>query len=81
MTVAGEAITLDVLILLYGDVTMDGKTTTRDVSRVNSHALGVELITDEYLLKVADVVGTDGTVTTRDVSRINSHALGVDPLY
>lgn len=72
ITVGTEAVTQDVKIHLKGDVNGDGKITTGDSARANSHARNVVLLTG-YELQCADVVGTDGTVTTGDAARINAH--------
>lgn len=63
----------DVKIHLKGDINGDGKITTVDAMRANSHARGVTLLTG-YELKCADVVGTDEKITTADAMRINAHA-------
>ena len=80
VTVSTENVTQDVEIWLLGDVNGDGKVTTIDFVRVNSHARGVTLLSD-YELKCADVVGTDGKVTTADAIRINAHAKGTSLLW
>ena len=80
VTVSTENVTQDVEIWLLGDVNGDGKVTTIDFVRVNSHARGVTLLSD-YELKCADVVGTDGKVTTADEIRINAHAKGTSLLW
>ena len=81
ITVNGTAVTQDVKIHLLGDVTGDGKLTTADVSRVNSHVRKIDLITDEYIIKCGDVIGSDGVLTTGDVSRINSHVRKLDYIW
>ena len=73
VTVGAENVTQDVKIHLKGDINGDGKITTVDAMRANSHARGVTLLTG-YELKCADVVGTDGKITTADAMRINAHA-------
>ena len=80
VTVSTENVTQDVKIHLLGDINGDGKVTTIDFVRVNSHARGVTLLSD-YELKCADVVGTDGKVTTADAIRINAHAKGTSLLW
>lgn len=80
ITVNGD-VKADAKIHLLGDVTGDGRITTADYSRVNSHARGVSIITDDYLYRCADVIGSDGKVTTADAARINSHARGVAYLW
>lgn len=72
ITVGTENVTQNVKIHLKGDVNGDGKITTGDSARANSHARNVVLLTG-YELQCADVVGTDGTVTTGDAARINAH--------
>ena len=79
--VAGNSSVIqDVKIHLKGDINGDGKVTTIDFVRVNSHARGVTLLSG-YELKCADVVGTDGKVTTADAIRINAHAKGTSLLW
>ena len=80
VTVGSADVTQNVKIHLKGDIDGNGTVTTMDVIRANSHARGVNLLTD-YALKCADVVGTDGTVTTMDVIRINAHAKGASKLW
>lgn len=80
VTVGAENVTQDVKIHLKGDINGDGKVTTIDFVRVNSHARGVTLLSG-YELKCADVVGTDGKVTTADAIRINAHAKGTSLLW
>lgn len=67
-------------IWLKGDVTGDGKITTVDFARVNSHVREISLLSG-YPLLCADVIGTDGNVTTADASRINAHARGTALLW
>ena len=80
VTVGSEDVTQDVKIHLKGDINGDGRVTTIDFVRVNSHARGVTLLSG-YELKCADVVGTDGKVTTADAIRINAHAKGTSLLW
>ena len=80
VTVGAENVTQDVKIHLKGDINGDGRVTTIDFVRVNSHARGVTLLSG-YELKCADVVGTDGKVTTADAIRINAHAKGTSLLW
>ena len=80
VTVDGSDSVLQAKICLQGDVTGDGKITTVDFARVNSHARGISLLSG-YPLLCADVIGTDGKVTTADASRINAHARGTALLW
>ena len=80
VTVGAENVTQDVKIHLKGDINGDGRVTTIDFVRVNSHARGVTLLSG-YELKCADVVGADGKVTTADAIRINAHAKGTSLLW
>ncbi len=74
----------DVEIKLLGDLNGDGKVTTFDAARVNSHARGVSQLSG-YDLVVADVLGPDGgpdgQVTTADAGRINTHARKIRLLW
>ena len=80
MIVGTNPVVQDVKIHLIGDINGDGKVTTIDFVRANSHARGVTLLSG-YELKCADVVGTDGKVTTADAIRINAHAKGTSLLW
>ena len=80
VTVGSSNVVQDVKIHLKGDINGDGKVTTIDFVRVNSHARGVTLLSG-YELKCADVVGTDGKVTTADAIRVNAHAKGTSLLW
>ena len=80
VTVGSSNVVQDVKIHLKGDINGDGKVTTIDFVRVNSHARGVTLLSG-YELKCADVVGTDGKITTADAIRINAHAKGTSLLW
>ena len=80
ITVGTDTVTQDVKIHLKGDISGDGRITTIDFVRANSHARGVTLLT-EYELLCADVVGTDGSITTADAMRINAHAKGTSLLW
>ena len=80
VTVGAAGVVQDVEIRLLGDLNGDGKVTTVDAARANSHAKSVSLITDPYIFKCADANG-NGTVTTVDAGRINSHARRVSLLW
>ena len=80
VVVGNSSVIQDVKIQLKGDINGDGKVTTIDFVRVNSHARGVTLLSG-YELKCADVVGTDGKVTTADAIRVNAHAKGATLLW
>lgn len=79
ITVGSDSITQDVSLNPYGDINGDGKVTTADVGKANSHAKGVKLLED-YEFVCADIDGSK-TVTTSDVGRINSHAKSVKALW
>ncbi|MGM9667686.1 MAG: dockerin type I domain-containing protein [Eubacteriales bacterium] len=80
VTVGAENVTQNVKIHLKGDINGDGKVTTIDFGRANSHAKGVTLLTG-YELQCADTVKQDGLVTTADAARINAHAKGTSSLW
>lgn len=78
--VKDQDFTQDVELHPIGDINGDGKITNMDFARANSHARGVNLLS-EYELQCADVVKGDGEVTNMDAGRINSAARGMSPLW
>ncbi len=78
ITVSGGAVQ-DAKICPIGDVTMDGKLTTMDVTRANAHVKGTAAL-EGYALLLGDTAGGAG-ITTIDVTRINSHVQGKNPLW
>ena len=80
LTVSGNT-TKDVKICPKGDISGDGKVTTKDYAMANAHAQKVSLLTDEYALKCGDVLKGDGKITTADAARINAAAQKIDPLW
>ena len=78
--VGNSPIPLDAKIHLLGDINGDGKVTTIDFGRANSHAKGVAILTGYELLCV-DTVKQDGLVTTADAGRVNAHARGTSLLW
>ncbi|WP_316608593.1 hypothetical protein [uncultured Ruminococcus sp.] len=80
ITVADADVTQDVKIHPLGDVTGDGKISTADYGKANSHARNKTLL-QGYELKCADVIGGDGKVGTADAGRINSAAKGKMSLW
>lgn len=79
VTVTSGAKTQNVQIHLMGDVNGDGKISTADVLKANSHAKRVDLLTG-YEFLCADVNG-DGRISTADVNKINSHTKKVEFLW
>ena len=73
--------TFNVQICPLGDISGDGKITTKDYAMANAHAQKVNLITDEYKIACGDVMKSDGNITTADAARINAAAQKVDPLW
>ena len=71
--------TLDAKICPIGDVPMDGKLTTMDVTRTNAHVKGTAAL-EGYALLLGDTAGGEG-ITTIDVTRINSHVQGKKALW
>lgn len=72
--------TLEAMICPIGDVNMDGKVTTMDVTRANAHVRGAAAL-EGYQLLLADTTPDSDGVTTMDVTRINSHARGISSLW
>ena len=79
ITVSAD-MTQDVKICPKGDVSGDGKVTTKDYAMANAHAQKVSLLTG-YALQCGDVLKGDGKITTADAARINAAAQKVDPLW
>ena len=63
---------LNVKIHLMGDITGDGKISTVDAARANSHVKNKSLL-NEYQFACADIDG-DGQLTSDEVDSINAHA-------
>ena len=80
VVVGTNPVVQDVKIHLLGDINGDGKVTTIDFGRANSHARGVAILTG-YELLCADTVKQDGLVTTADAGRLNAHARGTSLLW
>ena len=80
VVVGNSSVLQDVKIHLRGDINGDGKVTTIDFGRANSHAKGVAILTGYELLCV-DTVKQDGLVTTADAGRVNAHARGTSLLW
>jgi len=80
VVVGTDDVTQDAKIHLKGDINGDGKVTTIDFGRANSHAKGVAILTG-YELLCADTVKQDGLVTTADAGRVNAHARGTSLLW
>jgi uncharacterized protein YjdB len=76
---AGTDVELNTKIHLIGDVTGDGKISTVDAARTNSHAKRVTFL-DQYQIVCADV-DNDGKITVDDATTINAHVRGVAPLW
>jgi len=60
-------------LIVRGDVNGDGEANINDIFAINSHRLGMKLLTGEYL-EAADVNG-DGTADVKDIFKINSYRL------
>ena len=80
VVVGTDDVTQDAKIHLLGDINGDGKVTTIDFGRANSHARGVAILTGYELLCV-DTVKQDGLVKTADAGRVNAHARGTSLLW
>ena len=80
VVVGTDDVTQNAKIHLLGDINGDGKVTTIDFGRANSHARGVAILTGYELLCV-DTVKQDGLVTTADAGRVNAHARGTSLLW
>lgn len=72
--------TVDLQICPIGDISGDGKITTKDYSMANAHAMKTSMLSG-YPLACGDVMKNDGKITTADVSRINAAAMKTQPLW
>ena len=79
ITVSGDT-EQDVKICPLGDISGDGKVTTKDYAMANAHAQKVTFQTG-YALKCGDVLKGDGKITTADAARINAAAQKINPLW
>lgn len=79
VTVSG-ATQQDVKICPLGDISGDGKITTKDYAMANAHAMKKTILTG-YPLACGDVLKQDGKVTTADAARINAAAMKISPLW
>ena len=62
-------------ILIYGDVTGDGKVNTGDITRLVSHLIGKKTLTGVYA-KAANIANNNDKVNTGDLTRLVSYILG-----
>lgn len=62
------------IILIYGDVTGDGKVSMSDLIKIRNHILGDNLLTGHMALG-ADVNG-DGKISMSDLIKVRNHLLG-----
>ena len=79
LVVGSAAQTLDYKIHPIGDINGDGKITTVDYGKANSHARGKSTLSG-YEFSCADV-NADSKVSTADAGRINAHAKGKSKLW
>ena len=78
--VLNSDLTKDVKLCPLGDISGDGKVTTKDYAMANAHAQKVTLLKG-YPLACGDVLKGDGNITTADAARINAAAQKIDPLW
>ena len=79
ITVASEDVAQDVKIHLIGDIDGNGKINMGDVSKLNAHLKGTNVITDEYMVLCANVNG--GKLNMGDTASLYSHIKGTKLLY
>ena len=79
VTVEAEDVAQDVKIHLIGDIDGNGKVNVGDVSKLNSHLKGTNVLTDEYMLLCANVNG--GKLNMGDTATLYSHIKGTKVLY
>ena len=79
VTVSGDT-TQNVKIHPKGDISGDGRITSKDFAMAYAHAQKLDTLTG-YALKCGDVVKNDGLVKTADAARIYAHAQKLDLLW
>ena len=79
VTVGAEDLLQDVKIHLIGDIDGNGKVNVGDVSKLNSHLKGTNVLTDEYQLLCANVNG--GSLNMGDTAALYGHIKGTKKLY
>lgn len=79
VTVSGDTVQ-DVKICPKGDISGDGKVTSKDSSMAFQKAQG-KITLNDYQMKCGDVVKNDGKITSNDASRIFQHAQGRSLMY
>ena len=79
ITVSGDTVQ-DVKICPIGDVSQDGRITSKDYAMANAHVQKTDTLTG-YQFKCGDVVRNDGKITAADAARINSHVQKIDLLW
>ena len=75
-----DAISINVQLYPYGDVSQDGSVSMSDVSRIYAHIRRTASITDDYALACADTTG-DGDISMGDVSMVYAHIRGTKRLF
>ena len=79
VTVGEEDLAQDVKIHLIGDIDGNGKINVGDVSKLNSHLKGTNVLTDEYQLLCANVNG--GSLNMGDTAALYGHIKGTKYLF
>ena len=79
VVISAEDVVKNVKIHLIGDINGDGRITTVDFGKANSHARGKSTLTG-YEFDCAEVTG-DGKISTGDAGKINSAAKGKSSLW
>jgi len=79
VTVGEEDMAQDVKLHLIGDIDGNGKVNVGDVSKLNSHLKGTNVLTDEYQLLCANVNG--GSLNMGDTAALYSHVKGTKYLF
>ncbi len=77
--IVGGNVVDSITLVLYGDVTGDGKVNLSDLNIVSNHAVGVATITNPDFLEAADV-NHDGSIGIADVNIISNHVFSGIPI-
>ncbi len=77
--IVGGNVVDSITLVLYGDVTGDGKVNLSDLNTVSNHVVGVATITNPDFLEAADV-NHDGSIGIADVNIISNHVFSGIPI-
>lgn len=79
VTVTYGASVINSTIIVYGDVSGDGKINSLDLLKVQKHILGVSILRDAFL-EAANVKHSGNKITSLDLLKVQKHILGINKI-